>query len=101
LLTCRETGDVGALYTGRDWGSVGNVIRYNFIHHTGGVRGWSMGVYLDDCDNGDTIYGNAFYRVTRAAFIGGGRYNRVENNLFVDCSPAVHVDARGKSRMVS
>jgi hypothetical protein len=99
FLTCQETGDVGALYTGRDWGTQGNVIQYNFIHHTGGVRGWSMGVYLDDCDSGDTIRGNAFYRVTRAAFIGGGRDNKVINNLFVDCSPAVHVDDRGKSRI--
>ena len=70
--TCLETGDVGALYTGRDWGSMGNVIRHNFIHNVGGVRGWSMGVYLDDCDNGDTIHGNIFYKVRRAAFIGEG-----------------------------
>jgi len=99
FLTCQETGDVGALYTGRDWGTQGNVIRHNFIHHTGGVRGWSMGVYLDDCDSGDSIVGNVFYRVTRAAFIGGGRNNLVDNNIFVDCSPAVHVDERGKSRI--
>ena len=35
-----------------------------------------------------------FYRVPRAAFIGGGHDNIVENNIFVDCNPAVHVDAR-------
>ncbi len=97
--TCLETGDVGALYTGREWGSLGNVIRYNFIHDVGGMRGWSMGVYLDDCDSGDTIHGNIFYKVRRAAFIGGGRYNRVTNNIFVDCSPAVHLDSRGTSRI--
>ena len=97
--TCLETGDVGALYTGRDWGTQGNVIRHNFIHHVGGVRGWSMGVYLDDCDSGDTIYGNIFYRVSRAVFIGGGRNNDVENNVFVDCAPAVHIDNRGKTRI--
>jgi hypothetical protein len=97
--TCLETGDVGALYTGRDWGSQGNVIQYNFIHNIGGMRGWSMGVYLDDCDSGDTIHGNIFYKVRRAAFIGGGRYNNVTNNVFVDCSPAVHLDSRGKTRI--
>jgi hypothetical protein len=32
--------------------------------------------------------------VTRAAFIGGGRDNIVENNIFVDCDPALHIDAR-------
>jgi hypothetical protein len=32
--------------------------------------------------------------VPRAAFIGGGHDNVVENNVFVDCKPALHVDAR-------
>jgi len=41
-----------------------------------------MGVYLDDCASGTTIFGNVFYKVTRAAFIGGGRDNTVENNIF-------------------
>jgi hypothetical protein len=27
--------------------------------------------------------------------VGGGRDNRVENNVFVACDPAIHVDARG------
>jgi len=54
-----------------------------------------MAVYLDDCASGTTVYGNLFVRAGRAAMIGGGRDNTIENNLFVDCSPAVHVDARG------
>jgi len=92
---CTETGDVGAIYTGRDWAARGNIIRYNFLHHIGGVGMGSMAVYLDDCASGTTIFGNVFYQVQRAAFIGGGRDNHVENNIFVDCNPAVHVDARG------
>ncbi len=31
----------------------------------------------------------------RAAMIGGGRDCKIENNVFVDCVPATHVDARG------
>ncbi len=27
--------------------------------------------------------------------IGGGRDNVIDNNVFVDCTPAVHVDSRG------
>lgn len=92
---CLETGDVGAIYTGRDWTCLGNAIRYNYVHHTGGVGMGSMGVYMDDCSGGATIFGNVFHKVQRAAFIGGGRHNRVENNVFVDCNPAVHVDGRG------
>ena len=92
----KETGDVGAFYLGRDWTERGNVVRYNYIHHMGGVGSiGSMAVYLDDCASGTAVFGNIFYKVMRAAFVGGGRDNSVENNLFVECSTAVHVDTRG------
>jgi hypothetical protein len=90
-----ETGDVGAIYTGRDYTFRGNRIRHNFIHHTGGVGMGSMGVYMDDCVSGTEVFGNVFYKVHWAMFIGGGRDHRVENNLFVDCDPAVRLDGRG------
>jgi hypothetical protein len=90
-----ETGDVGAIYAGRDWTCRGNCIRHNFIHHTGGVGMGSMGVYMDDCVSGTEVFGNVFYKVQRAMFIGGGRDHRVQNNLFVNCDPAVQVDGRG------
>jgi hypothetical protein len=90
-----ETGDVGAIYTGRDYTFRGNQIRHNFIHHTGGVGMGSMGVYMDDCVSGTEVFGNIFYKVHWAMFIGGGRDHRVVNNLFVDCDPAVRADGRG------
>lgn len=93
-----ETGDVGAIYTGRDYTYRGNRIRYNFIHETGGVGMGSMGVYMDDCVSGTEVFGNIFYKVHWAMFIGGGRDNRVENNLFVECDPAVRADGRGLDR---
>ena len=90
-----ETGDVGAIYTGRDYTYRGNRIRHNFIHHTGGVGMGSMGVYMDDCVSGTEIYGNIFFKVQRAAFLGGGRDHQVINNIFVDCDHAVELDGRG------
>ncbi|HVY68570.1 MAG TPA: right-handed parallel beta-helix repeat-containing protein [Verrucomicrobiae bacterium] len=93
-----ETGDVGAIYAGRDWTFRGNRIRHNFIHDTGGVGMGSMGVYMDDCVSGAEIYGNIFYKVQRAVFLGGGRDHRVKNNIFVDCHPAVQIDGRGLDR---
>lgn len=90
-----ETGDVGAIYTGRDYTFRGNKIRHNFIHHTGGVGMGSMGVYMDDCVSGTEVFGNVFYKVHWAMFIGGGRDHQVVNNLFVDCDPAVRMDGRG------
>lgn len=92
---CMESNDAGAIYAGRNWTMRGNVIRYNYFHHISGFedRG-CVGVYLDDMFASAAIYGNVFYKVTRAAFIGGGRDCSVENNVFVDCNPALHVDAR-------
>jgi len=92
----QETGDAGAIHTGRDWTWRGNVIRHNYFHHLlgPGLHG-VMAAYLDDWGSGFTIYGNVFYKAGRAAFIGGGRNNTVENNIFVECAPSVHVDARG------
>ncbi len=92
---CKETGDVGAFYMGRDWTMRGVVIQYNYFHHIEGpYTHGAMAVYLDDCASGATIHGNLFYKASRAAFIGGGRDNIVTNNVFVDCHPAVHVDSR-------
>ncbi|SMP68892.1 Right handed beta helix region [Neorhodopirellula lusitana] len=93
-----ETGDSGAFYSGRDWTSQGNVIRHNYIHDLGesdSTHTNTMGVYLDDCDSGDTIEGNVFYRAGRAIMIGGGRDNPVLNNLVIDCPIGIHLDSRG------
>jgi len=97
---CFETGDVGAFYMGRDWTARGTIIRHNYFHHIKGpgLHG-AMAVYLDDAASGISIIGNIFYRAGRAAFIGGGRDNLVENNIFVDCQDSVHIDARGDGWM--
>ncbi|OGV67941.1 MAG: hypothetical protein A2283_12265 [Lentisphaerae bacterium RIFOXYA12_FULL_48_11] len=95
-----ETGDAGAFYTGRDWTSQGNILRHNFIHDLGGGEAKhvnTMGIYLDDCDCGDTLEGNIFWKAGRALMIGGGRDNPVLNNLVVDCPIGLHIDSRGMS----
>jgi hypothetical protein len=90
-----ESNDAGAIYAGRDWTMRGNVIRHNFLHDiTGFENRGCVGVYLDDMFASAAIYGNVFRNVTRAAFIGGGRDCTVENNIFIECKPALHVDAR-------
>jgi len=92
---CYESNDAGAIYTGRNWTMRGTVIRNNYMHHINGFEGRGcVGVYLDDMFCGTEISGNLFYRVTRAAFIGGGRDCVVSKNLFVDCQPSLHIDAR-------
>ncbi len=92
---CHESNDAGAIYAGRDWTMRGTVIRNNYLHDISGFEGRGcIGVYLDDLFSGTEIVGNVFYRVTSAAFIGGGRDCSIRDNVFVDCKPAVHVDAR-------
>lgn len=98
---CAETGDAGAFYIGRDWTQRGHVIRYNYFHDLGAELhrepGFNavMAVYLDDMACGVTVFGNIMQRVHHAILIGGGRDNRVENNLFVDCPLAISLDHRG------
>lgn len=99
VWTCLEARDSGALYSGRDWGSQGNVVHGNFIHHIGGTAGAAAGVCLDDCDSGDTIEQNVFCQVDPGVAIGGGRDHTVLNNVFVDCGVALRVDDRGRSRL--
>lgn len=91
-----ETGDVGAIYTGMDWTARGTVIRHNVLQDIRGpgLHG-SRGIYLDDQASGITVQGNVFVRVDQAVFLGGGRDNLVDGNLFVGSSPAIHLDDRG------
>ncbi len=95
---CYESNDAGAIYAGRDWTERGTIIRNNFMHHVTGYedRG-CVGVYLDDMFCGTRVSGNVFYKVHWAAFIGGGRDNLFDNNLFVDCPKALHVDNRAQN----
>ena len=98
---CHETRDVGAVYMGRDWTERGVVIRHNSFRDIAGFgpAPANNAVYLDDAASGVTVYGNVFHAVQRGVVIGGGRDNTVENNLFVDCDEALHVDARGLNWM--
>ena len=91
---------LGAIYGGRDWSMRGHIIRYNFFHHLAApYRQGAKAIYLDDGFCGVTVFGNIFYKSSYAVFIGGGRDNVVQNNMFIDCRPCIYVDARGRSWM--
>lgn len=94
--------DAGAIYVGRDWTQRGTHIVGNYIHDNGlrdaPAQQRSVGVYLDDFTSGTTISGNIFINTPLAVLVGGGRENRILNNLFVNTlGPAISIDARGKS----
>jgi hypothetical protein len=94
-----QSNDAGAIYTSppdETWSMRGHKIRYNYLHHIRGFQGKGcLGVYLDDCFSSADISSNVFYDVATAILIGGGRDNRLTNNLFVECGQAFSIDARG------
>jgi hypothetical protein len=93
---CLETADAGAIYLGHDWTERGNVIRHNYLHRLGRFnRRDVMGVYLDDFASGALVEGNLFLDAGRSVVIGGGRDNRIENNLIIDGFAGVQIDSRG------
>lgn len=94
----KETEDAGAVYTGRDWTTQGNVLRYNYVHDLGSIpemKKHMIGFYYDDCDCGDAAYGNVFENLGRAFLIGGGRDHPVQSNLFVNCTQGISLGRRG------
>ncbi|MDO4586218.1 MAG: right-handed parallel beta-helix repeat-containing protein [Planctomycetia bacterium] len=92
---CFESNDAGAVYTGRNWTMRGTILCFNYLHDiTGFENQGCVGIYFDDMFSSADIVGNLFKNVTRATFLGGGRDCGIFNNIFVDCQPALHIDAR-------
>jgi parallel beta-helix repeat protein len=90
---CLETSDAGAFYMGRDYTERGNLVRFNYFHHLN--LGDVQAIYLDDFASGTTIYGNVVFQAGRGVLVGGGRDNKVQNNIFIDCQQPTYLDARG------
>lgn len=87
---CLVADDSSAIYTGRDYTTCGNHIRYNFFHdmksdadsHIG-----IFGVYCDDNTGETEIYGNVFLRCQSALLLHGGHDITFKNNLIVGACP--------------
>ena len=93
---CLEVDDAGAIYAGRDWTYRGNIIRRNVIAALPRRNGNANlnAVYLDDMLSGAEVDANLVYDVPRGVLVGGGRDNRLENNLFVRTQTPFHIDQR-------
>ena len=110
--TCYETDDAGAIYSGRDWAMYGTVIRFNYLHDIKSMfnkmeekvtnRLGVHGIYLDDCASGISIFGNIFSNISgRAIMCGGGRDNKIDNNIIMNCGSAHFTDRRGLAWIVN
>lgn len=94
---CQFSSDAGAIYSGRDWGARGNVIRHNFVHHLSTwFEGYGVqGIYLDDCLSGVRVEGNVLYEITGYGIQhGGGRDDVMINNVMVHSGGALTADRR-------
>jgi len=93
----QETQDSAAILScARDWTKRGNIVRFNYIHDTGGYgrntakESWqtpfhTYGIYLDDWTSGTQVYGNIIRNAAYGGiFIHGGRDNVIENNIIID-----------------
>ncbi len=94
-----QTGDSGAIYTGRSWIDYGNIVEENYIHDMGywgivGDPGIAInGIFLDDTTSGDTVRNNIIEnkssknetdRVSSYGVLSAsGRDNTIEGNIFI------------------
>ena len=93
----QETNDAGAIYSGRNWTSRGNIIRGNYIHdnYNNIDKKFTWGIYLDDCMSAANIYDNFFENLSGGILAGGGNGITIKNNTFSNCYRSVMFDERG------
>ena len=96
----KETSDSGAIYTSRNWTTLGNVIRYNYFHDIKKDPSLSsfmtQAVYIDDMVGGTQVNSNIFENCTQASMFGGGRNNTFKDNVLISCDNSIDYDARAK-----
>ncbi len=87
---CRNTSDQGAIYAGRCYTWLGNVICGNIIRGVGGRD--NHGIYLDDGMSGMFIRGNIFEDISgHCLFLNSGHGNTVEENVFLCENSAIRL----------
>ena len=82
-----QSSDFGAIYAGRNLAGHGCVVRYNIVADVGNrLEGHnSLGLYLDDSESGQEVYGNIFFNTANLAiFTNGGRENKIYNNVIIE-----------------
>lgn len=87
----RETDDVGYIYMRHDMTSRGNILADNLFYGVGHAHGF----HVDDGDSGDLFERNVVIGSKVGIQIGGGHYNIVRNNFFIDCGQGARLDDRG------
>lgn len=90
-----QSSDAGAIYTGFNYSTYGNVVRYNCVYNIGSGDFTPNAIYFDDNTSGQTAYGNVLINIPGYAFlIGGGRDNKVTDNLIINAQKGIDYDDR-------
>ena len=81
---------MGAIYTGRDWSTVGNLIAWNAFHDIARAdkTQLSRGVMIDDGGAGFTIVSNVFRNIDGSGVATSAVGNRIADNWFENVTPA-------------
>ena len=83
-----------AFYAGMNYVTRNNTIRYNYIHDLVPNNEIHQGIYMDDCESGVNISHNILVNAGRSIWLGGGRDYHARNNIIVNATFALWVDAR-------
>ena len=80
-----SSADGGAIHNGRGIVGPGHIIRYNMFYDiVATLSGGTYGIYLDDFETDNELYGNVFYNVTTPIVTNGGRDNVIHDNVLIN-----------------
>lgn len=93
---CKNSSDMGVIYSGRNPAWRGTVIRNNYFQDIVAEYGYSIAaVYIDDGSGGMKVESNIFRNAGKigahnfgAVNMNGGHSNYCNNNIFIDCERA-------------
>lgn len=103
---CRETGDSGAIYAGRDFTWQGNEIAYNYIENSllnnidtdSSRSSFYTGIYMDDRLSGSIIHHNYIKNSSRGIFLGAGSNSKIYDNVTENCDIGIRVGSSGAKK---
>jgi hypothetical protein len=98
---CQKEDDQGAIYSCKALTATGRLIKNNIfadINTKVSTKLGVHGVYWDEEDCGTDLIGNIFYNLKyRAVMIRGGRYHKVDSNVFQKVGTVIWLSAYGAS----
>lgn len=83
----KNAGDMGVIYTGRDYTYLGNEVAYNFFDKIGGSND---AFYMDDGVSGMRFHHNVIKNAHSGVFFQSGHSNKATDNVFINVGQTGH-----------